>query len=132
MLLAVSPKLPTRSSAWPGSSAGGSDSATRHSRRSFRLTRKSLIARPMLSWLAALVQPALEQRTEVLPGDPVGEGDELVDVGAAVAVPGRPAAQDLQHLRRADLQPQRLQRHPAAHVGRGGEEVLGGAGVAGG
>src|SRR3954451_2137746 len=44
MLLAVRPKLSTRSSAWPAPTSGGSDSAMRHSRSSSRLTRKSLIA----------------------------------------------------------------------------------------
>src|SRR5271155_1424419 len=43
MLLAVSPKLLTRSSAWPGAGSGSLDSAIRHSRRLSRLTRKSLI-----------------------------------------------------------------------------------------
>src|SRR5271163_3812092 len=42
MLFDVSPKLSTLSSAWPGSSSRALDSAIRHSRRSPRLTKKSL------------------------------------------------------------------------------------------
>src|ERR1700709_2565512 len=98
MLLAVRPKLSTRSSAWPGSSSGSTDSATRHSRRSSRLTRKSLIPRGMVSGFAGRVEPALEQRAEVAPGDFLGERDELADVGVAITVLGRPEAQRLQHL----------------------------------
>src|SRR5919106_2620302 len=42
MLLAVNPKLSTLSKAWPSSSSGGSASTIRVSRRSSRLTWKSL------------------------------------------------------------------------------------------
>src|SRR4051794_40127273 len=60
------------------------------------------------SGLAAPVEPALEERIEVALGDVLGQGDELLDRAAAVAVPFGPVVQHPQHRLRPDLQPQRL------------------------
>src|SRR4051812_29684456 len=73
--------------------------------------------------LATFVEPAPEEAAEALPGDLFGEFDELVDVAVAAAVGAGPAPQHGQHRPRPDLDPQRLQRHRAAHIGRGRKEV---------
>src|SRR3954454_23159443 len=62
MLFAVSPKVSTRRRASPGPACGGSDSATRHSRRSLRMTRKSVKPGHALTKLAAILARVKPQR----------------------------------------------------------------------
>src|SRR2546425_7508914 len=92
MLFAVSPKVSTRSNAWPGSSSGTSDSAIRHWRRSARLTKKSVIGARMLSrpgafgaiWILAPAAGAARARGGVL--SRVTGGTSLQRRPAAVAL----------------------------------------------
>src|SRR4051812_15064954 len=63
MLFAVRPNVSIRRSAWPDWTVSASDSATRHSRRSSRLTRKSLVA---TCALAEFGEPLRDPRPELV------------------------------------------------------------------
>src|SRR5436305_14243363 len=71
--------------------------------------------------VAALEQPAPQQRAEVPAGDALGEGDELIRLRRPVAMLRRPGPKDVEEGGSADPLPQCLQRHPAAQVDRLGE-----------
>src|SRR3954452_24110088 len=67
------------------------------------------------------VQPGLEERREVLSGDPLGEVDELLGRRVALGVLSGPVAQDAEERLVADLLAQGLERHPAAAIDRARE-----------